>query len=125
MSNSIRTVDGFLWLIVTDKAREIFMSGLFTLYIIYDDGSESLVEGYTQLINALEDGLDIGIEGGHLPAKDTQLDLQREVVDKAKINIVSCCSCEAVFLHRITDSALTCPQCETTSDPCNFADLNS
>lgn len=124
MSSKLKVVDGFVWLIVTEEAREIFMNGLFELYILHDDSSESKVEGYTQLQNALADGLSIAIEGGHLPAKDTQLELQQEVVEKSKINIVACCSCESVFLHRITDDAVTCPYCSTTSDPCNFTDLN-
>lgn len=62
----MKIVDNFVWLIVTDKAKEIFISGLFTLYILYEDNSESLIEGFGQLVEALEDGLDIGIEVGHL-----------------------------------------------------------
>lgn len=124
MSSKLKVVDGFVWLIVTQEAREIFMNGLFTLYILHDDSSESLIEGYTQLLEALEQGEDIAIEGGHLPAKETQLDLQQEVVDKSGINIVSCCSCESVFLHRVADNVVTCPHCSTTADPCNFTDLN-
>lgn len=124
MSSKLKVVDGFVWLIVTEEAKEIFMNGLFELYILHDDSSESKVEGYTQLLEAIEQGSDIAIEGGYLTPKETQLDLQQEVVEKSKINIVACCSCESVFLHRITDDAVTCPYCSTTSDPCNFTDLN-
>ena len=62
----MKIVDNFVWLIVTDKAKEIFISGLFTLYILHEDNSESLIEGFGQLVEAIEDGLDIGIEVGHL-----------------------------------------------------------
>lgn len=62
----MKIVDNFVWLIVTDKAKEIFMTGLFDLYIIYNDDSEALVQGFGQLLEALEGGLDIAIEVGHL-----------------------------------------------------------
>jgi len=58
--------DQFVWLIVTEKAKEIYLSGLFDLHILYSDDSESLVEGFGQLIEAIEDGLDIGIEVGFI-----------------------------------------------------------
>lgn len=59
------TKDNFVWLLVTDKAKEVFLSGLFELYILYNDDSEVLVEGFAQLSEALEYGLDIGISVGH------------------------------------------------------------
>ena len=55
-----------VWLVVTDKAKEIYFSGLFDLYLLYEDNSEALVEDFTQLIEALEKGIDIGIEAGKL-----------------------------------------------------------
>lgn len=58
--------DQFVWLIVTEKAKEIYLSGLFNLHILYNDDSESLVEGFGQLIEAIEDGLEIGIEVGFI-----------------------------------------------------------
>ena len=58
--------DQFVWLIVTEKAKEIFTTGLFDLYILYSDDSESLVEGFGQLIEAIEDGQEIGIEVGFI-----------------------------------------------------------
>lgn len=60
------TKDNFVWLLVTDKAKEVYLSGLFELYILYNDDSETLVESFSQLSEALEDGLDIGISVGHL-----------------------------------------------------------
>jgi len=62
----ITNEDQFVWLIVTEKAKEIFLSGLFELYVIYSDDSESLIEGFGQLTEALEDGKDIGIEVGFI-----------------------------------------------------------
>jgi hypothetical protein len=58
--------DSFVWLLVSEKAKEIFASGLFDLYVLYDDDSESLIEYYSQLDNALANGLSIGIEVGFL-----------------------------------------------------------
>ena len=60
------TKDNFVWLIVTDNAEEIWDKKVFDLYILYDDDSESLVENYKQLVTAIDNGLDIGIEVGHL-----------------------------------------------------------
>lgn len=58
--------DSFVWLLVSEKAKDIYNSGLFALYILYDDESETLVEEYEQLDEALEKGLTIGIEVGFL-----------------------------------------------------------
>ncbi len=56
----------FVWLIVNGKAKEIFSSGLFALYALHEDGSESLIQTDNELNNALEYGEDIGIEVGNL-----------------------------------------------------------
>jgi len=61
-----KTADGFVWLLVTEKAKEIFNSGLFSLFILYEDDSESLIEDFDDLDNALANGLSIGIEVGQL-----------------------------------------------------------
>jgi len=57
-----KIVDGFVWLLVTNKAKEIYQSGNFALYVLHNDGSESLIESYAQINDAQECGLDIGIE---------------------------------------------------------------
>jgi hypothetical protein len=59
-----KTADGFVWLLVTEKAKEIWSSGLFSLFILYEDDSESLIEEYEDLDNALANGLSIGVEVG-------------------------------------------------------------
>lgn len=65
----IRIIDGFVWLIVTNKAKQIWDADLFELFIIYDDGSEASVYGYG-IDSALEivekHGLEIGIEVGYI-----------------------------------------------------------
>jgi len=68
-----KVVQGFVWLLVTNKAKEIYLNGLFELYILHNDESESLVEGFTQLSEALENGLDIGIEVGKLTPRGLYL----------------------------------------------------
>lgn len=65
----IRIIDGFVWLIVTHKAREIWDSDLFELFIIYDDGSEASVYGYgidAALEIVQKHKLEIGIEVGYI-----------------------------------------------------------
>lgn len=59
---STKIVLGFVWLLVTDKAKEIYQSGTFDLYVLHNDSSESLVESYAQINDAQECGLEIGIE---------------------------------------------------------------
>jgi len=56
----------FVWLIVTEKAKEVFNGELFDLYALYDDESESLIESMAVLEKALENGLEIGIEVGNI-----------------------------------------------------------
>ena len=65
----IRIIDGFVWLIVTNKAKQIWDADLFELFIIYDDGSEASVYGYgidTALEIVQKHGLEIGIEVGYI-----------------------------------------------------------
>lgn len=57
---------GFAWVIVTEKAKEIFNTGLFELFILNWDGSESKIEEFYQLSDALGNGNIIAIEGGNI-----------------------------------------------------------
>jgi hypothetical protein len=58
------TNDGFVYLIVNDKAKEIFKHGIFELYGLYANGTESLIESEEHLSNIIADGCEIGIEIG-------------------------------------------------------------
>lgn len=60
------TKDNFVFKIVTHKAKEILASGLFELYVLYDDDTEGLIEDLEDLNLALEEGRDIGIEVGQI-----------------------------------------------------------
>lgn len=40
----LQTEDGFLWGVVTDKAVDLWELKLGPLYVLYDDGSEAMVE---------------------------------------------------------------------------------
>ena len=64
----IKIVEDFVWLLITDKAKEVYQSGLFdgSICALHDDGSESLCDTYEDLTEALERGLEIGIEVGHI-----------------------------------------------------------
>jgi hypothetical protein len=62
--NKCKIVEGFIWLLITEKAKEVYASGLFELYVLNNDNTETLVEEHNQITQALENGLDIGIEVG-------------------------------------------------------------
>jgi hypothetical protein len=61
-----QVIRGVVWLIVSHKAKEIFSSGTFELYLLYPGDTESLVEMYGDIEYAHENGIDIGIEVGNL-----------------------------------------------------------
>lgn len=65
----MKIIDGFVWFVVTDKARELWETNLFELFIVFDDGSEASVYGYgidAAIEMAEKDGVDIAIEGGYI-----------------------------------------------------------
>lgn len=70
MKNQIKVIDGFVWVLITEKAKEVFSSGLFDVYKLHFDNSESLCESYADINDALEYGLELAIEGGWLPDED-------------------------------------------------------
>jgi len=55
---------------------------------------------------------------------DSQLELQKEVVAKSGINIVTCGNCGSTLLHRIEVEEMKCPDCGFESELCDFPDLN-
>ena len=71
-----KIVNDFVWLVVTDKAKEIFNADLFQLYTLHDDGSEALIETFEDLNKSLENGLDIGIEVGYIATQDAKVALE-------------------------------------------------
>ena len=59
--------DGFIYKLVSgEKAKDIFALGLFELYVVYNDDSESQIESQKDLDEALENGYDIGIAVGNI-----------------------------------------------------------
>jgi hypothetical protein len=70
---AIKIKEGFVWLQVTDKAKEVYMSGLFDVYALWEDGSETLIEKPEDLMLCLEDGIDMAIEVGHIPSEVTDV----------------------------------------------------
>ena len=52
----LKTKDNFLFGDVTSKAKDIFNSGLFELYQLHYDESESLINDYNTLNELLEKG---------------------------------------------------------------------
>jgi hypothetical protein len=61
-----KVVNGFVWLVVNKQAFDIYINNIFDLYILNDDGSESLVTKAEQIFLAIDNGLDIAVEVGHL-----------------------------------------------------------
>ena len=66
MKESIRVIDDFVWLIVTDKVSSIYASRILELYTLHNDGSESSIESWKDLQDSLDARLDIAIEVGHI-----------------------------------------------------------
>ena len=62
MQQAIITADGFIFMKVNDKAKEIFNSGLFELYAVYSDETESLIETFENLDMHLSNGDDVCIK---------------------------------------------------------------
>ena len=65
----MKIIDGFVWFVVTDKARELWETNLFELFIVFDDGSEASVYGYgidKAIEMAQKGGVEIAIEGGYI-----------------------------------------------------------
>lgn len=60
----IINTDGFLWLDVTSKASKLV--DVFELFILHDDGSESLIDSTRVLNAAINTGQTIAIELCHL-----------------------------------------------------------
>ena len=60
------TEEGFIWKIVTEVSKLLFTNGSFEIYILYHDGSDGLIDSFSELDYALEQGLPIGIEVGKL-----------------------------------------------------------
>jgi hypothetical protein len=61
-----KVINGIVYILVTDKAKEVYQSGTFELYILPNDKVVMWVEIYSDLDYALERGFDIGIEVGKL-----------------------------------------------------------
>jgi uncharacterized Zn finger protein (UPF0148 family) len=51
-----------------------------------------------------------------------QIELQYEIVTKAKVNLVNCGSCGSVLFHSTKDKKIECPFCDFKSNPCDFPD---
>lgn len=62
MDNIKITADGFVWLIVTDVAEKLYYSNAVQVYRLYDDGTESLINDFRDLQDALTSGNEIGVE---------------------------------------------------------------
>jgi len=75
-----KTTKGFTWLIVTEKAKEVFVSGCFEVYRLHPDGSESLIEEYEDLTAAQEDGAEFGIEVGRVPVEREWAETHHEII---------------------------------------------
>ena len=59
--------DGFVWLVISnEQARQLWKIEAFTLYTLYDDDSESMIETEEDLENSIRQSRPIGIEVGFL-----------------------------------------------------------
>lgn len=59
--------DGFFWLVVDhEQARKLYKADAISLYTLYNDESEALIESEEKLEETIEKGLQIGIEVGFI-----------------------------------------------------------
>lgn len=59
--------DGFVWLVVDhEQARKLYKADAISLYTLYNDESEALIESEEKLEETIEKGLQTGIEVGFL-----------------------------------------------------------
>ena len=65
----LQTEDGFLWGVVTDKAVDLWELNLGALYVLYDDGSEAMVETIADIERAISNDMDIAISIGYVNDK--------------------------------------------------------
>ena len=79
MDNIKITADGFVWLIVTDSAKELWSSGALTIYRLHDDGTESRIEKYSDINAALQNCEEIGVEIGSLQTLNNSYQYQQHV----------------------------------------------
>lgn len=71
--------DGFVWLLVpAEKARKLWAAEVFTLYRLYADDSESMIESEADLESTIEGGYRIGIEVGFASVMAHAARLRRE-----------------------------------------------
>lgn len=61
------TKDGFVWLVIPSKdAMEIWKAKLATLYVLHNDDSEAMIEADSDIMVAIQNGNQIGIEVGFI-----------------------------------------------------------
>ena len=65
----LQTEEGFLWGVVTDKAVDMWELGLYPLYVLYENGTEGMVETIADIEEAFSNGMDIAIEIGYVEQK--------------------------------------------------------
>ena len=59
------TQDDFVWKVLTEsQAKFIFISGIFELYLLFDDGTDTLVESIDEIYVAAKEGAQLVIEVG-------------------------------------------------------------
>lgn len=64
--------DGFVWLVVShEQARKLYKADVISLFTLYSDDSEAMIESEEKLKEAVGKGLRIGIEVGFIPKLST------------------------------------------------------
>lgn len=57
--------DGYIWFVVSqEQAEKIFINEIFELYKLYSDGSEALIEEFSEIESAFDKGIKVAIEIG-------------------------------------------------------------
>lgn len=84
-NKTIQFKDGFIWKNVTNNAKEIYSTGLFPLYAIYEkEETEALIETTKSLYEALEKGCTIAIEVGYINKNTLDVQEARKAHNKVR-----------------------------------------
>jgi len=77
------TPEGFVWYVIDDQSSvNLFLSNRMTLYELRNDGSEILIDNDKQMMNAIVNNIQIGIEIGHLDNLNKLWQIKQQKISK-------------------------------------------
>jgi len=105
------TKDGFVWLDVTARAKELWNSGIFPLYEVREDESECIIESDAHLLEAIEQSR-VGVEVGSM------YNCRKDDNELGYVTQVQCTACSCIYKSDVIISA--CPDCGNRDIACHL-----